>query len=64
MNNVTSVQIVHQLLLNGKTARKYEKVKIDRTPEKKINFFQSPVTMEELQKPVNEMKSNKAAGLD
>lgn len=64
MYSVTLDQIAHKLQPNGKPARKSEKVKIDTTPGEEADFFQSPFSMEELQKAIKEMKPNKAAAVD
>ncbi|KAL1448195.1 hypothetical protein WDU94_012261, partial [Cyamophila willieti] len=64
MGTVTPDQIAHQLLINGKTASKPQKIKIKRQPEQENNFLEDAFNVDELNKAIDMMKNNKAAGLD
>ncbi|KAI5727952.1 hypothetical protein M8J77_009167 [Diaphorina citri] len=62
---VTSNQIAHQLLLNGKAKKiKGTKHKIERDPSNENNFLANPFTIDELHEAIIKMKENKAPGLD
>lgn len=64
ITKVTSNQVAHQLLLNGKTKEKVKKTKLVRNSSQENNFLEEPFTMNELIDGVSRMKNNKAAGLD
>lgn len=62
--NITSNQIAHQLLLNGKTTTKKKKMKIIRDLESENDMMKKPFTLAELNLAIKAMKTNKAAGVD
>lgn len=62
--NVTANEIAHQLLLNGKVKGKVNGAKIKRNVIEENNLISQPFKMDELKEGINQLKSNKAAGLD
>lgn len=64
-NNVTTNQIAHQLLMNGKTkGRNNKKLKIVRDFDNEQNSLEEPFMIGELELAIKEMKNNKAPGID
>lgn len=62
---VTPNQIAHHLILNGKTSKsKSNTGKLERCIEEETDFFKGLFMMEELTKAIDDLKPNKAAGLD
>ncbi|KAI5734515.1 hypothetical protein M8J77_007414 [Diaphorina citri] len=64
ITNVTANQIAHQLLLNGKVKGKVKGTKLKRNNMEENDFMSEPFTMNELKEGINQLKTNKAAGLD
>lgn len=62
--DVTANQVAHQLLLNGKIKGKITGTKLKRNINEENDLTSAPLTMIELKEAINQLKTNKAAGLD
>ena len=65
--NVTANQVATQLLLNGKGPKKRRQHRARNKPpanDENLSYYTRPIELEELQKGIDSLKKNKAAGLD
>lgn len=62
--NITTSQIAHNLIVNGKTRKRKSDIKINKINEGEVENFENPVIMVELQKAANDMNCKNSVGID